>query len=174
MYAYRNDNKSAEDCFNRSIERAPSPWALRCLAVLKQKAGDAGAAADLMARALNMLPQRHLAIEALQVFIRAGRYEDIEHAARGLPARIRSLGRIKALRTEAFLQRGMIKDAEKLLLSNIELTDVREGEVSLTDMWFRLCALKTAKSEGIEINDELMERVRAECPPPASLDFRMK
>jgi len=174
MCAYRNDNTSAEECFNKSIEHAVSPWALRCLAVLKQKAGDAAAAAELMARALDMLPQRHLAIEALQAFIGAGLYEDIERAAQKLHGSIRNLGRIKALRIEAFLQRRMISDAEKLLLSGIELTDVREGEVSLTDMWFRLCALKTAEAEGIEVSDALMERVKSECPPPAALDFRMK
>jgi tetratricopeptide (TPR) repeat protein len=174
MYAYNNDFKNARTCFNKSVEKAPTPWALRCLAILKQTAGDDEAAADLMAQAIEMLPQRQLGIEALRALIRAGRYEDIERAAQKLPAAIRALGRIKALRIEAFLERNMINSAEKLLLSGIELTDVKEGEVSLTDMWFKLCAMKISKSEKIPLSDELIERAKSECPPPADLDFRMK
>ena len=56
--------------------------------------------------------------------------------------------------------------------------DIREGEVSLTDIWFEFCALKMAKERGIENPDretieELIDEAWDLYPPDKSIDFRM-
>ena len=77
------------------------PWALRCLAVLDEMAGDAQAAADRMLEAAALRAQRNLAIEALEALVAAGRYEQAEGLAARLPTGIRRLPRVKALRAAA-------------------------------------------------------------------------
>jgi hypothetical protein len=90
-----------------------------------------------------------------------------------LPKSIQSLGRIRATLIESLIELAEFARAERMLSGKIELTDVREGEVKLTDLWFRLCALKRAKAQGAEVDEALMEAVKRECPPPRHLDFRM-
>ena len=76
-------------------------------------------------------------------------------------------------RIEALLGVGDAAEAEKLLKRKIVLTDVKEGEVSLTNMWFYLCALKEAKAKGVEVTDEMVKHMAETVTPPAHLDFRM-
>jgi len=51
--------------------------------------------------------------------------------------------------------------------------DIREGEVSLSDLWFGLQERRRAAAENRPVDEELKRRVRRECPPPADIDFRM-
>ncbi|MDR2658318.1 MAG: DUF5107 domain-containing protein [Oscillospiraceae bacterium] len=163
MYAYRFDNERAESEFKRSMERTPNPWAARCLAVLRSRAGDVQGAADLMLEALKLAgssPSKPLVIETLTALNEAGRYADTNRAAQSLPKAVASLGRVKILRIKALLELGETAEAERVLRGNIELTDVREGEISLSDLWKRLCEAK-----GVTLEEN---------PIPARLDFRMR
>lgn len=159
MKAYRNDVQGARAAFERSIAQAVSPWALRCLAVLDAQNNQIDKAADLMLKAVALKPQRHLVLEAMQVLLKAERYADMVDVAASAPAAIRRLGRLKALHAEALLKLGKLSKAERILRSDFQMTDVKEGEVKLTDLWFMLCELK-----GVSPEDN---------PPPIHLDFRM-
>ena len=160
MYAYRNQVADALQAFERSIAQARSPWALRCVAVLLFQSDEKEKAADLMLEAVMMKQQRHLALEALRILSEAGRYADIERVAAALPEPIQKLGRLKTILADALLELGRLTEAERLLLGDFEMADVREGEVKLTDLWFKLCDLKGVSHE--------------ENPPPKHLDFRMR
>ena len=74
---------------------------------------------------------------------------------------------------EALLETGDIDGAGDMLQGDIELTDIREGEVKLTDLWFRMTAMKRARETGVEVDDALLKQVQRECTPPLHLDFRM-
>jgi hypothetical protein len=50
--------------------------------------------------------------------------------------------------------------------------DVREGETSLSNLWFELHERRESAAEGVPVDDALRERVRKEFPPPSWLDFR--
>ena len=156
MLAYRNQRDEARHAFEMSLQQQKSPWALRCLAVLDRMAGDLASAAGRMLEAVAMRAQRNLAIEALETLVAAEQYDKVEGVTASLPAGIRRLGRVKVLRTKALLETGKLSAAERILRGNIVLTDVREGEISLSNLWFRLQELKHT--------DE---------PLPAHLDFRM-
>ena len=54
-----------------------------------------------------------------------------------------------------------------------EIEDLREGEVALSDLWYRMHEQRISAAEGIPVDDNLRERVRSEFPPPAAIDFRM-
>ncbi|GHU68224.1 hypothetical protein FACS1894184_09690 [Clostridia bacterium] len=163
MYAYRHDDGKATAEFERSVEQTPNPWAKRGLAVLRGRAGDNQAAAELMLDALKLAgsaPPRQLAIEALTALNEAGRFAETDSMAQTLPKTLASLGRVKVLRVMALLELSNIAEAERILRGKIELADVREGEISLSDLWKRLCEIK-----GVTLEDN---------PIPVSLDFRMK
>ncbi len=174
MLAYRNDAVGAKAAFEKSIRQQPSPWALRCMAILFQQDGDLKTAGDLMLRALSMSTQRNLAQEAVSMLCKGKRYQEALDAIDSLPEDVTRIGRVKALRTEALLGIGNAEEAEKMLRRKIVLSDVREGEVSLTHIWFWLQALKKVQAEGGEVTEELIEQMSRTVVPPRHLDFRMK
>ena len=174
MLAYRNDVKGAREAFEVSLRMAPSAWALRCLAVLAEQGGDISRAGDLMMEALKLSSQRNLASEAMATLCRGKRYRDALCAFDALPADIQRVGRVKMHRIEALLGVGDIDLAEKLLGQRIVLTDVKEGELSLTELYFWLCAAKKARKTGLDVTDEMIEEMRRTVKVPTHLDFRMK
>ena len=60
-------------------------------------------------------------------------------------------------------------EAQALLESRIVLTDVREGDVLLTDLWFELMARRERGSA----DEESIAWARENLRPPRDLDFRM-
>lgn len=86
-----------------------------------------------------------------------------------LPAEVRGEGRIKTFEILALLRTKRYQEAQALLMSDIVLTDVREGDVLLTDLWFELMARK--ERGGAEEAD--MNWARENLKPPKHLDFRM-
>ena len=103
----------------------------------------------------------------------------------GQPSYIKAFaGRVKDLLKEyennskGALKLGKLEQEKKALL--MDHATIREGENSLTNMWFELCARKLAKERGIDQADldretfaKLIEEAEENCPPPYSIDFRM-
>ena len=54
-----------------------------------------------------------------------------------------------------------------------EIGDLREGERSLSNLWFQYHERRLSVEESIPVDDALRARVRREFPVPAQLDFRM-
>lgn len=173
MLAYRSDGNGAAEAFNKSLEYARSPWALRCLSVLAQLYGTKDEACGYMLEAVSMSSQRNLALEAVSLLVNTGRHAKALEVVDRLPEEVRRIGRMRLLRIEALLGLGRIDEAEELLMKKIELTDVREGEVSLTRLWFRMEAMRKAAREGVPLTDELIAEVTKTMTPPKRLDFRM-
>ncbi len=173
ILAYTGKMKLAEDAFDQSIRCAVNPWALRCKAVLRDFEGDDIKAAELLVEAVDMLPEPHIAKEALQALHKAGKSQEVIDLYNKLPKSVQELGRLKVMLIEALLDVGDAAGAKHMLNGKIELTDVREGEVKLTDLWFRMTAMIKARENGKKMDEALLEQVKKECTPPAHLDFRM-
>ncbi len=173
MLAYRNDAAGAREAFEASMKLKPNPWALRCLAVLSVQEDDLQTAGDLMLQALTMSSQRNLAVEAVSTLCKGKRYGEALAAIEALPLAVKRIGRIRTLQAEALIGAGRLDEAEKILKHKIVLTDVKEGEVSLTGLWFWLCACKEAKARGVEVTEELIKEMSQTVTPPRHLDFRM-
>ncbi len=169
--AHAGKSEEAESAFKQSFALARNPWALRCQAVLRQMAGDGQKAASLLLEAVDMLPEPNLAKEALSALVQAGRSADAVRVYSALPPQVQAVGRLKVLLIEALLDLGEMERVDELLGGSIELADVREGEVKLTDLWFRMMAMRRAGAAGV--TDALLDEVKRECTPPSHLDFRM-
>lgn len=173
MLAHSGKADEALAAFDKSNELARNPWALRSKAILLDLAGDQAKSADLLLEAVNLLAERNLAKEALAALQKAGRPDQVIDLYGRLPAAIQELGRLKVILIEALLDSGDADRAEEILSQDIVLTDVREGEVKLTDLWFRMMAMQEAKKTGVAYSEELLAKVKKEAVPPIHLDFRM-
>ena len=168
------DTEAALEAWQRSVALEPSAWALRNLAVAARKRGEAARAAELMLEACRMRPaEPSLLRECTRALIEAGRPAKWIELAKRLPPRIREIGRMRFLDIRALLESGRLEDAERLLTPRLVVADLREGETSLTELWFDLQARKLASRNGSPVDEELRRRVRAELEPPAWMDFRM-
>ncbi len=165
MAHHRGDTETAEKEYALSLERTENPWALRCLALLHGKE-----AADLLLRAARMKPIRPLVIEAFEALLQASRYAELLSFHDSLPDALRTDGRVMTLYAAALLRSGHTDEAEKVLRGPIVLTDVREGNTLLTDLWFEAAALRRAGKADAESIAWAKEHVR----PPKHLDFRMQ
>lgn len=169
MCAARGDAQAARTAYERSLALARNPWALRGLAVLAAQEDHSARAADLLCEAVQLKPIRALAIEALDALAKTQQYARMAALTAQLPESVRSLGRVKTYEILALLRTERIVEAQALLESRIVLTDVREGDVLLTDLWFELMARRERGSADAEAIAWAQENLK----PPKHLDFRM-
>ncbi len=86
-----------------------------------------------------------------------------------LPQAIRGLGRVKTYEMLTLMRAGKYEQAQELLESKIVLTDVREGEVLITDLWFELMS----RIRFGDASEEHLAWVNEKLKPPQNIDFRM-
>lgn len=169
---YRSqDIDGAKVAWETSLKLEPSGWAYRNLAVVAKDQDRLSDGADLYLKACRMLPGLwQLAVECCQTLFEAQRPQDVVKLLDELDASITQRSRLKLMRAKAAVEMGELETAENIL-RNLELTDVREGENSLTEVWFWLNVKKVGKAEGLQIDDALCDRVWREIPPLGKLDF---
>ncbi|MHB0939154.1 MAG: DUF5107 domain-containing protein [Armatimonadota bacterium] len=167
------DIDGAREAWERSLALEPSAWAFRNLAVLAQQADEKENAADLWLQAHDLMPDGlQLTVECGQALLAADRPQAWLDLLNELSPKIREYGRIRYLQARALLAVGDL-DAVEAMLPGLVVHDMREGEVSLSELWFNLHEQSLARQEGVPIDDALKARVRREFPPPADIDFRM-
>lgn len=164
MAHLRGDRETALAEYRRSLEHSRNPWALRCMAMLCPAEAPA-----LMLEAAGMKPIRPLVIEALETLLKAERHADMLAFIGGLPETLRKDGRVMTLHAAALLRSGRLDEAETVLNGPIVLTDVREGNTLLTDLWFEIAALRRFG----KADPESLAWCAVHLRPPAHLDFRM-
>ncbi len=168
------ERDGAREAWENAQSLAESPWALRNLAVLAREDRDLGRCADLLLTAARLMPSlKPLVIECGRALLAADRAGDWLGFLSSVPEPVRSAGRVVLLEGQAALAEGDLQTVQRILDAAAEIDDLREGEVSLSDLWYGMHERRISIEEGIEIDDELKKRVRREFPPPAEIDFRM-
>ncbi len=81
-----------------------------------------------------------------------------------LPKAESNMPRFRYLRAAALIELGRCKEAENIIAEPLIIPDMREGELSLCELWFKLYM----KMEGLT-----REQAEARHPLPEALDFRM-
>ena len=54
-----------------------------------------------------------------------------------------------------------------------ELQNMREGDIDITDMWFKFHAIKEAKKRGVQVTEQLIAEIQATIEVPAFIDYRI-
>jgi len=171
---HAGDAEGAREAWQRSLTLHGNAWSLRNLAVLAREAKRLDEAADLLAEALRMQPDcLALAVECGRALLQADRAGAWIELAKDFPSEVAATGRVLLLVGEAHLALGHLDEVAAILRTAPEIEDLREGEVALSDLWYRMHEQRISAAEGIPVDDNLRERVRSEFPPPAAIDFRM-
>ena len=166
--------EKAIDAFRRSNAASPNGWALRNLARLLIFSGDKAQAVELMREAAALLPYPKLAVECGRLLLDEKDATGFVRFYDSLGEGLRQNGRLLAFRAEAAIA---LKDwalAEEILSRDITITDLREGETLLSELWISLhMAMLREKSEDMD-EEALRAAALEQYPVPAHLDFRMK
>ena len=126
------------------------------------------AAADTAMEAYGMLPgDVALARQALTLALRAEQYDRIKAAYEAAPAAVQANGRVAMLYAIALLRTGLLSEAEAVLLRDggLAVTDIREGEITLTELYIELAQAKAAQNGQTLGTDQV--------DVPRQFDFRM-
>jgi hypothetical protein len=114
-----------------------------------------------------------LAVECGRSLIDANRPHEWLDLLAELPQPIRSEGRIRLLEAQAALAAGDLQPAERFFTDRVSVADLREGENTLSDLWFDFHERRLSAAENVPVDDALRCRVRQEFAVPEELDFRM-
>jgi tetratricopeptide (TPR) repeat protein len=126
----------------------PDSWlALRNLAAASGLAGEPGRSAEQYLRALDLMPEvAQLRVEAIEALIAANRFPEAIELAQTAPAS-HFAGRFRFLQAWAAVHHGETRLAESILERGLEIADLREGEVSLSDLWL-FCQRRCRETHG--------------------------
>jgi len=173
MYYHAGQTERAEKAWRTSIEREPSGWAWRNLAVAAMHEGRDSEALDLWATSCKMLPaSAPLAVEYGAALRQTRQWRRAMQFVEGLGDRLQEHPRMQLLKASAALELGDLDEVERFLDNRVRVTDTREGERTLAELWFSFHEKKLSERENTPIDDALRERVRREFPPPQEIDFR--
>lgn len=180
------DREGAVAAWRRSLDAQPNPWAARNLALIATDAALAAepnseryreasvAAVAATTQALELLPDLlPLLVESGRQMLALGEGAAWLPWLDGLSPDLRSNGRLRLLEGQAALQSGDLERVARLFDGSLVVDDLREGERSLSDIWFEYHAQRISRAEGIPVDDTLRARVRKLHPVPTALDFRM-
>ncbi|MEV7619188.1 DUF5107 domain-containing protein [Microbacterium sp. NPDC089321] len=132
----RGDLAGATAHYEASLRSHRSAWALRGLGLVEMASGDpdAGVAhlSDALALAEGLAP---LALELGDALLAAGRADEASRLVVSLPDELRERGRFRVLAVRAALASGDRAEAGRMLEDEIDVPDIREGELSMSELW---------------------------------------
>ena len=171
--------EKARELWLASVKEKKNYWAYRNLAVLEQNEGNLELSEKYYDFAIGCdgaFDDFGLASEYACFLVKCKRFEKLWNLYLGLPDNCKAVDRVKISAAQAAVKLGKLDYLEGFFCD--EHYDVREGETSLTDVWFEYCALKLAKERGIENPtaqefDALVDEAWDLCPPGKDIDFRM-
>ena len=177
LYA-EGDCKAAEEAWQRSLSLRPSAWAYRNLAMLhKNEYGDCEKATELLEAAFAQKSGcRALCIEIAAHLTAIGEDAKWLGIYESLIPEIREWGRVRLFVAIAHIHLGAYEKAAAIINEDFVMPDIKEGELSVSAVWFDLYRRLYAKECGVPFdadNAELIAEADKKYPLPKSLDFRM-
>jgi hypothetical protein len=174
MRHYTGDTVGAQQMWSKSLLLKRNPCALRNLGMLALAADRMDTAVEHYLEALHLAPDLPaLAMECGQACIAANRPQKWIELLPSLSDSIRARGRMRLLEARARLALGQIDQAGEIIATLPVIEDIREGELSLSQLWLDYSVQRSSRRENCPITPELISRARRQFPLPASLDFRM-
>jgi hypothetical protein len=128
--------QAAVEAWEAAWALEPDCWlAVRNLAAASGLTGAPGRSAEQYLRALDLMPDLpQLRVEAIEALIAADRLPEAIALAQAAPPSSFA-GRFRFLEARAAVLHGDVGRAESILAGGLEVADLREGEVSLSDLW---------------------------------------
>jgi len=166
------DESGAREAWDRSIKLKPNAWAYRNLATLALRDKNSEIALDYYDKAWEIGPKiTPLALEKVAVTSDLKQWDKLRGFLEELPEETKKHERIQLEYAKQALRDDELDKLEKLL--DNDYYSIREGETTLTDLWFEMHEKRVAKAEGARIDEAFKARIRHDFPPPSRIDFRM-
>ncbi len=174
LYA-KGDLVGAKESWNKSIECENNLWAERnlgMLAINEEKDFEQGL--KHLEKAYNLGGKDLLCFlrEYSGKLVFLGQDKKWIEIYDGLPKELQKDSRLQVYVAFGCLHVGNLERAKNILTPNFVLSDVKEGELSLSKLWFDLYAAILVRDEGISV-EQANNLVRERYPLPYDLDFRM-
>ena len=177
LYA-KGDLAGAQRAWEDSLAKAPSPWAYRNISMLyKNEYQDLEAARAYILKAFALKKDNPTLCKevAMQLTADGGDrlWLDIYEK---LPENLQQLGRLRLYKAIALINLDRLEEAAKIINGDFVLSDIKEGELSVSHYWFRLYRGLYAKENGLPYDPEdkaLAQAADEKYPLPKKLDFRM-
>ena len=98
--------------------------------------------------AFRLLPLLPLAVECGKALLKAGNYNGYVDFLMGFRWKCSTVARMQAMRIQAAIELEEFALAQEMLTrNNLEVSDMREGEILLSDLWVRLWMKKISVRE---------------------------
>ncbi len=168
MYMADRRLRNADEALSAALAFGESSTALFLKAQIYRMKGDIATAAATAHKAYSLLPaDLSLARQALALMLAAGMHSEIITAYETAPASVRADGRVSMLCAFALLRTGRVDAAEAMLMRDggLSVTDIREGEISLTSLYLEIAETR-ARAAGKNFDP-------ADVDVPRRFDFRM-
>lgn len=163
----------ARKSFEASLALRPNAAAHRNLALLLERGGDPDAAQGAYSRAWKLCgDDRSLAVELCAFLLRHQRVQAFETFVALAPPDVASHERIQLMRAQVALARGDYPAVRELLRR--EYSTIREGELSLSELWFASFVQEAETRKGGALSESEKQALMESNPPPRTIDFRMK
>ncbi len=160
--------RDSAEALEKALEYGESATALFLSAQIHRMNGDLSSAASLEERAHRLLPaDLSLAREALALMLRTKMHAQVIAAFEAAPQNIQADGRVAMLYALALVRSGRTDAADAVLhrSGGLEVTDIREGEISITSLYLEIAASR-AKEKGLDFDPDSVDI-------PRRFDFRM-
>ena len=177
-YYAEGDHEKAEEAWKASIALCDSAWAERNIAMLyRNEYGRIEESHDYILRAFRLQPNCRALLKDLGLILTSDGQDQLFLDLYGeIPSELRTLGRIRLYRAIALLHLDRLEEAAEIINDGFILPDIKEGELSVSHIWFELYRRLYAKEQGLpydEKNEALKRAADEKYPLPKALDFRM-
>lgn len=168
----QKDFRGALEAWETSASITPNSWAMRNIAMLyKNEWNRIDIAETWMEKAMAIGPViKSLCIEYAEILIAANHCEKWLALYNRLPISIRELGRVKLLYAVGLIKTERYSDAANIINATFTMSDIKEGELSISHIWNELYQRIYAQQTGIDDSEAACKMY----PLPRSLDFRMQ
>lgn len=137
----KNNMDEARIAWEKSIQMTENPWAYRNLSMLyKNVLSDTEKSAQYMMKAIEVCktPCRGLYIDAAVVLENSKKYNEWLKIYHSLDDEMKELGRLKIYAAISYMRLGDIKTAREYINEDFKMTDIKEGELSISAVWEEL------------------------------------
>lgn len=159
------DKEQAEE--EQQVEAMRQAEEKRQAAALEQALQYMEAAYEL-ARAF---PDPAFAEEYLALLVQKGDHARAWEVFSNLPKSFSESDRLQIIVGEAALALNKLDFLQQLFTT--EFAVIREGEVTIVELWYKLHVKRIADERGVPLSDDLLQEARALYPPPSNIDFRI-
>ncbi len=171
--AEQGDFARAREHLGRSNELQENAFAWMVLGKMAAKNDEIEAAEKAFRQALALEPEdAEIAVTLGTHLQQASRVDDVSTFLASLPAAVREHERILLLEAWVALERRDFARIEAIL--EREFATIREGEETLSDLWYACALAKEAERRGRELDDAERKAFVKSNHPPDRVDFRMR